>query len=279
MDGSSTSEHQLDAATRLVRIDENTVSGATSDAYWNLNGPFGGVVAAILLRSILEHPGKLWDPVALTVNFCAPLKPGVFRIRVREIRTNRSTQHWSLELTQDEQRCVATATAVFAQRPQTWRHLGASPPSAPPPESIARLKTSQLNWLEQYEFRFVRGAPQLQARPAEHSLETLSHFWVNDAPPRNVDFVSLAAFCDTAFARILHARGALVPLGTVSLTAYFHCSSADLASLGFSPLLGVADTRIFHNGFHDQSSELWSRDGQLLATAHQMTYFRDPRVN
>jgi hypothetical protein len=35
---------------------------------------------------------------------------------------------------------------------------------------------------------------------------------------------------DAFFARVFHARGELVPIGTVSLTTYFHADTDDLAS-------------------------------------------------
>ena len=39
-------------------------------------------------------------------------------------------------------------------------------------------------------------------------------------------------------------------------------------------LLGVADAGVFNKGYFDQKAELWSRAGQLLATSHQIVYFR-----
>ena len=91
-----------------------------------------------------------------------------------------------------------------------------------------------------------------------------------------VDFVGLAALTDIFFGRIIHVRKRMVPFGTVSLTSYFHAADADLAELGSTPVLGTADARIFDRGFHDQSAELWSADGRLLATSHQLVYYRDP---
>jgi acyl-CoA thioesterase len=91
-----------------------------------------------------------------------------------------------------------------------------------------------------------------------------------------MDFVGLAALTDIFFGRIIHVRQRMVPFGTVSLTSYFHATENDLAELGSNPILGTADARIFDRGFHDQSAELWSRDGRLLATSHQLVYYRDP---
>ena len=95
--------HVLDLATAL----EGDAAGPerlarTSDAYWTFIGPFGGVSAATALRAVLEHPLCEGDPLALTVNFCAPIARGEFTVRLRRTRANRSSQHWSVEFTQGE---------------------------------------------------------------------------------------------------------------------------------------------------------------------------------
>jgi acyl-CoA thioesterase len=79
---------------------------------------------------------------------------------------------------------------------------------------------------------------------------------------------------DAFFARIFHARGELVPFGTVSLTTYFHADTADLSAEDISRVLAVADAKIFHKSYGDQSGELWSPNGRLLATTTQMGYFK-----
>ena len=95
----------------------------TSDAYWTFIGPFGGVSAATALRAVLEHPEREGDPLALTVNFCAPIARGEFKVRLRRTRANRSSQHWSVEFTQGESaEAVLTATVVTAARRDSFSH-------------------------------------------------------------------------------------------------------------------------------------------------------------
>src|SRR5262249_55918914 len=155
----------------------------------------GGTTAATLLNAAMLHEKRLGSPLALTVNYCAPLAKGEFQILAREIRTNRSTQHWSMELTQREAGTTAFATAVFAERRESWAHQSARMPDAPPPETLTPLPMQGLMaWLQRYEFRFVRNAPRpLSATPAKEPGEALTHVWVNDSPVRPLDFLSLAA--------------------------------------------------------------------------------------
>ena len=43
---------------------------------------------------------------------------------------------------------------------------------------------------------------------------------------------------------------------------------------GIDPLAAVADARVFHRSYCDQSVELYGRGGQLLATSTQIAYFK-----
>jgi Thioesterase-like superfamily len=65
--------------------------GATSPAYWNMVGPFGGSTAATALQSVLQHPLRLGEPVSLTVNYASATAEGEFDISATPVRTNRST--------------------------------------------------------------------------------------------------------------------------------------------------------------------------------------------
>lgn len=265
--------HPFDVATALRRVDD-AWRGQTSDAYWNMVGPFGGVVAATLFRAAWDHPERLGEPVALTVNFCAALAKGDFAVVARPARTNRSTQHWTMELSQGDGGAVATGTAMFGARPSTFEHRPLSPPEAPPFEALSRFPTSGLGWVDRFDFRFAEGAPDWNGKNDEVA-PARSVLRVANDPPRPLDFVGLAALCDIFFGRILHVRRRMVPFGTVSMTAFFHASEEDLAAQGTAPVLGVADSRVFERGFHDQSAEIWSANGRLLATTHQAVYYRD----
>ena len=125
--------HPFDKAVALEPAGDGRFAGRTSDAYWNFTGPFGGTTAATLLNAAMLHPRRIGTPLSLTVNYCAPLAQGPFQIEVREVRTNRSTQHWSMDLVQGEAGTTAFATAVFAKRRATWAHQPARAPQVPPP--------------------------------------------------------------------------------------------------------------------------------------------------
>src|SRR6202051_4392110 len=123
--------HLFDDATRVTAGDR-CWQGRTSDDYWAFVGPFGGATAATMLRALIDHPQRSGDPLALTVNFCALIAQGAFDLDVRLVKANRSTQHWSVEMTQDGDEVTTLATAVFADRRPSWSHQQAKFPHATP---------------------------------------------------------------------------------------------------------------------------------------------------
>ncbi|MFC0239048.1 acyl-CoA thioesterase [Rhodopseudomonas telluris] len=267
--------HPFDAATRVDQRDGRW-QGATSDDYHAFVGQFGGATAATLLRALMLQPERAGDPLAFTVNFCAPIAAGSFDLTPRLIKATRSTQHWGIELTQADGDVAVFATAVFAQRRETWTHRPTTMPQTPtyhdaPVYSRAGVAAS---WVRQFEFRFVENEPNFGSGEQSGPASPHTKAWMSHAVPRELDLLSLSAIADAFFARIFHVRGELLPIGTVSMTTYFHVDAADLAAEPVTAVLGVADASVFHKSFSDQTGELWSPGGKLLATTHQITYFK-----
>jgi acyl-CoA thioesterase len=268
--------HPLDDALQLRPQGEGRFVGRTTPEYWNMAGPFGGITAALMLRAVLDHPERRGRPVAQTVNFCAAVGEGEFEIQVRLARDGRSTQHWLVEIHQGDKGVVTTGSAVTGAHRDTWALATASPPAAPAPETVASMSTTGRNaWLNRYDFRVMEGRTEFNLEPPGEIATAASRLWVRDLPERPLDYAALAALADTFIVRILLVRGYFVPVATVSLSTYFLADEATLAAQGSRPLLGVADARAFRNGFSDQSAELWSDDGTLLATSHQVVWYRE----
>jgi acyl-CoA thioesterase len=265
--------HLFDDATRVTAGDSHW-QGRTSDDYWAFVGPFGGATAATILRALIDHPQRSGDPLSLTINFCAPIAQGAFDLDVRLVKANRSTQHWSVEMTQGGGEVATLATAVFAERRRSWSHQPAQFPQSPPFEQLLPYSKIAAPWVKQYDFRFVEGEPNVLGGSNTAPASAFSKLWIGDRIPRKIDALSLMAMSDAFFARIFHAKRELVPIGTVSLTTYFHVDAEDLAREDIARVLAVADAKIFHKSYGDQTGELWSPNGHLLATTTQITYFK-----
>lgn len=266
--------HPFDAAVRLAPLGGDRFRGHITPAYGNMVGPFGGVIAAVMLNAVLMHARRQGDPVALTVNFAAPIKDADFVVAARAMRTNRSNQHWVLELEQ-EGAVAVTATALLATRRATWRSTEVLPPQAPAVDAVMPLAGEGLpawaRWVANYELRTVRGDMPCDGVEREDSASTL---WVRDVPPRPLDFLSLAALSDVFFPRVMVRRQCMVPSGTVSMTVYFHADAEALKRQGAQALLGTARAQRFHDLYFDQTAQLWSQDSELLVVTHQLVYYR-----
>jgi len=58
------------------------------------------------------------------------------------------------------------------------------------------------------------------------------------------------------------------------MTLYFHADAAELAAVGAGYLLAQAQAQAFRGGYFDQTAQLWSEAGALLATSHQLVYYK-----
>jgi len=267
------SEHVFDQAIALQLQADGSFAGHTSAAYANMVGPFGGISAAQMMQAVLLHPQRLGEPVSLTVNFAAALAHGPFIILARPARTNRSTQHWTIEVLQNGE-TVMIGTAFTALRRETWSVDEEAMPQCPSPDQVPGGEGPiPMEWIKRYEIRPISGAmPKVWDGSGDSSQTRL---WMRDNPPRPLDFASLTALADVFFPRVFVRRATLVPIGTVTMTVYFHADSAQLQATGSGYLLGQAQAQAFRNGYFDQTSQLWNEAGELLVTTHQIVYYKE----
>lgn len=268
------SGHVFDDAIALQAQADGSFEGHTSPAYANMVGPFGGITAAQALNAVLQHPQRLGEPVALTVNFCAALADGPFAVTARPARTNRSTQHWTVEVRQGDE-VVLTATAFTALRRDTLAATEQRMPQVPRPADLPVPDArGRVEWINRYDMRFVEGGFPAKWDGSDQGASR-TRLWVRDNPPRPLDFAALAALADIFFPRVWLRRSTFVPIGTVTMTVYFHADAAQLAATGTGYLLGQAQGQGFRKGYFDHSAQLWNEAGELLATTHQVVYYKE----
>jgi acyl-CoA thioesterase len=263
------STHPFDAAIALRHEPPRRWHGRTSEDYWNMVSPFGGVTAGAMMQAMLDHPERRGTPLSFTPNFLAPIEAGKFVIDTELVRANRSSQHWAVRLSQQD-KVLAQAIAIFAVRRETWGQVEATRPEVPPADrcEIAPPRKAT-GFLQRYEFRIVRG------KPFAVNEDSLSQVWVADNPPRPLDFASLTALCDSFLPRIFLRRPDFVPIGTVSINIYFHAGEDALTRQGAAPLLAVAQAQAFSDGHFDHHGHVWSTDGTLLATTQQLVWYKE----
>lgn len=265
--------HAFDEATALEPIDGG-FRAQTHPAYNNMVGPFGGITAATVVAALQAHPEAQGHPLSLTLNFAAPIKDGAWDVAITVLRTNRTNQHFTYVISQGGG-AVASGTAVFGTRRDTWSDTELAFPPVQGPEGYAELSMPEfVEWAKNYETRFVEGSLEMDG-PQDGSTTTM---WLRDKPARPLDYPALASISDSFFPRVFLRRGTYVPAGTISLTTYFHASPAELEQQGADHLLATARAARFGHGHFDQYGQLWGRNGTLLATTHQIVYYKDPKA-
>lgn len=264
--------HVLDEAIAGSYDDAGLYQAQTHEAYANMVGPFGGSTAATVLHALTAHPEQTGEPLALTLNFAAPIAYGAWQIRPQLIRTNRTNQHWTFTVEQDGA-VVGSGSAVFGITRDTWSDVEATPPTVPPAAEVELTPFPEfIGWARSYEKRIITGTWD---SPSEDSTTTM---WIRDAPARPLDFPALAGLSDTFAPRVFVRHANYMPTGTITMTTYFHATSAELAAHGDDYVLATARGARFGNGHFDQYGQLWGGPDHalLLATTHQLCYFKDP---
>ena len=264
-------KHPFDQAIGLEPLAGGCFRGRTSDDYWNFVGPYGGILAAVVLNAVLIRPDRIGDPLSLTVNYAAPVRAGEFEVETKLLRASRTTQHWAVNIVQGEQRELAvSALAVCAIRRSTWSLTETGRPAVPGFDALARATPRlAIKWPRMYDMRFVRG------HPAQANTDSLSQCWISDIPPRPLDYAGLASICDAFFPRIFLHQRMQVAIATVSMNIYFHVDAATLARQGTQPVLAEAQGQVFNAGFFDHEGKVWGVDNTLLATTQQIMWFKE----
>lgn len=259
--------HPLDDAVTLERRGDLAVAH-THEGWMNMVGPYGGITAATVMAAIVEHPDRIGDPVALTVNYAAPIAEGEWSLDVRVVRTNRSNQHW-LVVAEQGGEVVVTATAVTSRVSGGWGDQELDIPQNDGPDAYPIAKSPlPLRWLDRYDMRFVSGG--FDAIPSESSRSVL---WLGHTEPRPWDHVAVACAVDAVFPRGFLRIGTSTAFGTVTMTTYFHSGAQELAAMPAPVLMDTTAAR-YANGYYDQSVRLFSSSGALIATSHQAVYFK-----
>jgi acyl-CoA thioesterase len=237
-------------------------------------GAYGGIVAATLLNSVLSDTRHAGTPVSQTVNFCTGLAAGPFHIETKLQRAGKYIQHWTTELTQGDT-VVATSSVVLGARGATFSHQPTPMPDVPAAAELDPMRAKlPLEWINRYDYRFVNGGIEGLGTAKTELGDSETRVWLADNPRRPLDYLSLAALADCFFLRLLQVRGVMQPMGTVTLTTHFIATPDDLATQGTDHMLGVVDSNRMHNQFHDQTMQLFSTDGKILASGTQLVWYR-----
>lgn len=274
----------FDEATALAREGATRFSGEIDPAWSVGRGPNGGYVAMLLLRALTETVAATTPderiPRSLTIHYVAPPTLGPAHIETRVERSGRTLTTVTARLTQPasqsaaasaqgERLCAVALAAFFSPASGNGLALSESDmPVVPPPEACPRFRgpdDGALPFTQHYDYRWAIGDT-----PLSGSAHARVGGWIRLAEPRVADALLIAAFTDAWVPSVYPRLTQPLATPTIDLTIHFR---ARLPLIGAQPddfYFGVYSSRLGAEGFFEEDSEVWSRDGQLLAQSRQL---------
>lgn len=233
-------------------------------------GLWGGYALGLAVRALEAEPEAVGEALSMTLTYAAGLPSGELDVRTRRLRQGGSIGVWEVEIGAAGSGEVGVhAMVTMARRPPTPPFAFASLPRTAPPEDLPAPEhpagMTHFGALA-FERRSLEGFPP---RPGGDSR---SLAWVR---PRlgAWDKALLAMVTDNSPPRAMYALERAMTT-TLSLTAYLHATTEELAALGDDYILIECEGRVGGGGASDERSSYWSRDGRLLATSEQLAWYR-----
>lgn len=241
---------------------------------WNQGrGAYGGVVTAVVVDAVRQVVDSRRRLRALGLSFCAPAKPGPATVTTRLVREGALVSTIGAELVGDGG-VIASALATCAAprvlpddvRAATTLRRAAMPEAMPPaavepiPVDVPLLPT----FLRHLELRFATGDP-----PGTSGTSRLG-VWLRFREPgvTTVDEAVAVALLDALPPALLSTLPAMRPAASVEWHVQFFAGLPRPLDAD-EDLLVTAETLVAEDGYAEELDQLWTRDGVLLAQAHQ----------
>jgi acyl-CoA thioesterase len=259
----------LVADTALEPLGEHRWRAQVTERWWILRGPFGGYVAALLMRALIaavDDPAR--PPRSFTVHFLDAPAAGPVEIAARVERTGRSATSVSLQMEQGGRPMALALASAGAWRDDQPACDELRPPDVPGPEDCPAVpqREGMPPFTGNFDIRWVQGGGL--GRPADEARNVT---WVRPREGGPLDHVAVTALSDTMVPAAFSRLGRLAVVPTLDLTIHFR---APLPVDGDGWGLAVFDSRLSAGGTWEEDGELWSTDGRLLAQSRQLAMIR-----
>ncbi len=261
----------LETALSLSAAGEGIWHGVADRHYEANTGMYGGMTAALLMKSVVSENRVAGSPLSLNVSFVRMLPPGsAVELRTQLLGATRSIQHWSASIfVRGSDEVSATALVVMGARRGGDDLTDMKMPDAQAPETIAPFEPPG-TFGKQSPVRMAIG----DFSKAVAQGRTYSAGWIREVSGRRIDAVQIAYLCDNYPPRAFFLGTGPRPSSTLSYNVYFVAPEADVGVLGDEfTLLEAFGTR-GADGVFGTRANLWSRAGKLIATTEQAAWFR-----
>jgi acyl-CoA thioesterase len=229
--------------------------------------PNGGILAATLLRAAQAELGPDAPPArTVAAHFLEAPAAGPAQLDVEVLRMGKRVRAAEVRLRQSE-RLAATATIIFsAARDQAATLTRAPHPPLPDPDGLPELPLGALRGAPPV-FDAVRMRPALGPQPFSRGAQAITGGWLalrdDDAP---LDAARLCAMTDLWWPAVFGVIDFRAGVPTIQLTVHLRLTERTVAP----PVFARFETRVIAEAHLEESGELWSADGELLAESLQL---------
>ncbi len=256
--------------TVVTRVDDETFEASVDEGWFVMRGPNGGYVAAIVLRALTERvsdPAR--SPRSLTLHYVSPADIGPVRITTAIERVGRSLTSCSARLYQDD-RLVALAMAAFSSPRPGPVFCDLEMPNVPAADQIEPMviHSESPAIAHRWDMRWAIGDEPWQDAPPAH--EAVAGGWIRLEEPQVLDACAVAAITDAWVPPIFSRMREPIVVPTIDLTVHFRVSLPLADATPDDSLLAVFHTDAANEGFLEESGEVWSKTGVLVAQSRQL---------
>ena len=262
----------LDEATALRAAGDGSYEGDVDARWWTPRGPLGGYVMALAMRALmLAVDDASRPPRSLTLYFLSSPKAEPVTLRPLVERTGRSMTMASVRMEQSGVP-VALGLAAFSG-PWSGETLDESPmPEVEPPAP----RTEARQYLDEAPRPPFRELLVMQRRFGAPFFTRADHAetggWLGLREERPMDALSVVLLADAWFPAPWPRVDELMPAPTIEMTVYFRAP----LPLPDPLLLGRFRTSLVRDGFFEETGELWTPDGTLVAQSRQLALLLQP---
>jgi acyl-CoA thioesterase len=259
-------------ATKLVERPDGRFVGEFDRSWWVVVGPNGGVIAALLLRAAQLRAGDDRTARTITIHYVRPPAEGEVEMEVSVDQAGRTVSFLTVRMFQND-RLVATALVALTtarENPVEWEQR--KPPASLPIESGFMMGGEGIGVdvpiRQRWDQAWTIGVP---GHPETFTVDGFeAGGWIRLVDPAPYDAPLIAAMADAWVPAVMVHDEAPVHTPTLELTIHFRL---DVEHADLDPeehCLAVFRQLSAHQGFLDESGEIWTADGRLLAMCRQM---------
>ena len=257
-------------ATNLTKTGDNRYRVEFDRSWWVIAGPNGGIIAAVILKAAMAALPENRTARTITVHYLSAPGEGEAEIVVTVDKNGKNLSFVTVRLTQGD-RCIATAlvaVGVSMTPDQSWQQMS-MPRSMPLEQGFKMLSDVHVAFRDRWDDRWTIGIPGHPETSITDGAYEVGG-WTRLADPEPYDEAVILAMADSWVPSAMVHMDEAVHLPTIELTVHF---LVDPRETGLSPedhCFVVFRQLVGSQGFVDDTGEIWSPDGRLIATSRQI---------